>query len=92
MPPVIKKAYNSIHVFPNPASTFTTFEWKLPLMEHQAVLSVLDVNGKIILNQPIRTKEGQWMWDTRNMASGVYFYEIKDDTGRLSSGKVVIKN
>lgn len=61
-------------------------------MEHQAVLSVLDVNGKIILNQPIRTKEGQWMWDTRNMASGVYFYEIKDDTGRLSSGKVVIKN
>lgn len=89
---IIKKEYNQIHVFPNPASTYTTFDWTLPLFQNNAVLTISDVTGKIIVQHNITTTAGQWLWDTRNIASGVYFYEIKDQTGQLSSGKVIIQN
>ncbi|MCP4180813.1 MAG: T9SS type A sorting domain-containing protein, partial [bacterium] len=55
-------------------------------------LIITDVNGKSIEQKTITTKQGQWIWDTRTIKKGIYFYEIKTDNKRLGNGKIVINN
>ncbi|MCP4180981.1 MAG: T9SS type A sorting domain-containing protein [bacterium] len=80
-----------IKVFPNPAKDYVTFVWEL-LLEHNAKLIITDVNGKTITERTIAAKQGQWVWDTRTIKKGIYFYEIKTDNERLGNGKIVINN
>ena len=89
---VINAAYNKITATPNPADVYVAFTWELPLLESDAILIITDVNGKSIEQKTINTKNGQWIWDTRTIKKGIYFYEIKTDNERLGNGKIVINN
>ena len=89
---IIGEAYNDISIYPNPAGVYATINWKLPLLETNAVLSIKDFNGKTIIDKTISGKEGQWVWDTRDMAEGIYLYEVLDGDKQLKSGKIVVKH
>ena len=80
----------SIQVLPNPAHEYASFIWDMKSYDKSSILYIYDQNGKIIVTQPIDTKQGQWVWDLRNTPSGVYVYTLKSDQLTLYSGKVIV--
>jgi hypothetical protein len=61
----------------------------LPEGETNAVITLTDVTGKTITNLTLNGRQGQKLWDTRNIESGVYIYTLKT-SGFSQSGKLVI--
>ena len=83
-------SYSFVEATPNPAKTWVAFDYKLPVFATEAVLRITDVTGKTITNFSLNAKQGQQVWDIRNIEKGVYLYTLK--TGSLSkSGKLIIK-
>ena len=87
---ILQSAYNKITVTPNPANVFVAFNYELPLLEDNAVIYITDAMGKTITQKSISSKKGQWVWDTRNINKGIYFYEIKSAAESFGNGKIVI--
>jgi hypothetical protein len=80
----------SIQAVPNPASTWVAFNFTLPVHVNEAVLQITDVHGKSITSFVINTKQGQQVWDIRDVKKGVYLYTLK--AGAMSkNGKLIIQ-
>ncbi len=75
---------------PNPAKIWTAFDYKLFSDESVGLITVSDINGKEITRFNISGKQGQEVWDTRNVKPGVYIYTISS-LGSTKSGKLVIQ-
>lgn len=69
-------------LFPNPATSNIQIEGP-KLVEHS--ISILDMQGKVILEESDLTKE----IDLQGKATGAYFYIIKDGNGHQQSGKII---
>jgi hypothetical protein len=52
-------------------------------------LSKTDEVGKLVYQTTLENKQGQYVWDTRNMSSGLYHYSLKTTHG-IKSGKVTV--
>ncbi|RLD61251.1 MAG: hypothetical protein DRJ05_03025 [Bacteroidetes bacterium] len=79
-----------VQASPNPANTWAAFNYKLPAHIGSAVLQVTDVNGRNIASFTFTAKQGQYVWDIRDVERGVYLYTLK--AGSLSkSGKLIIE-
>lgn len=87
---ILQSAYNKITVTPNPANVYVAFNYELPLLGDNAVIYITDAIGKTITQKSISSKKGQWVWDTRNINKGIYFYEIKTAAESYGNGKIVI--
>jgi hypothetical protein len=78
-----------ISVEPNPAKEWAVFNYSLPDSDADGVIKISDVSGKLITTLPINGKQGQKIWDTREIKSGVYFYTLHV-SGFNKSGKIVV--
>jgi hypothetical protein len=78
-----------ITVRPNPAREWTTFNYQLPDDISKGVIKITDVYGKLIETIIISGYQGQRIWDTRNIKSGIYYYTL-NISGLSKSGKIVI--
>jgi len=75
---------------PNPANTWVTFEYGLPVTANGAELIVSDMQGKLVVSFRLAGPQGQKVWDTRLVEKGIYVYTLK--AGGLSKqGKLVIQ-
>lgn len=99
---VLKSASISIDTFkqisginltiePNPARHWTAFNYVLPEKTSTGEIFISDVAGKVIETIAISGKQGQEIWDTRKIKSGIYFYTLKVN-GITETGKIVVKN
>jgi hypothetical protein len=79
-----------ITVKPNPAKDWAVFNYSLPDSGAEGVIKISDVSGKLITALPINGKQGQKIWDTREIKSGVYFYTLHV-SGFKKSGKIVVR-
>jgi hypothetical protein len=87
----LTQSLTDLKVYPNPATTFVTFEYKLPEYLSNAHLIITDVTGKVIHSITLSNFEGQYLWDSRQVKNGLYFYTLKDNDGKnIVSGKVSI--
>ena len=85
------KSETSVSVYPNPATTYVTFEYQMPQFVEKATLLITDIKGSIVKQQLITGYEGQYLWDTRKVENGIYLYVLKNNKGEtLTSGKVSI--
>jgi len=78
-------------VYPNPASSFLSFQLKL-VRESQIKISIIDIQGKTIL-QSIKTGlagQNQIKVNTSSLQSGIYTYNIKLNNKLLKSKKLII--
>jgi hypothetical protein len=75
---------------PNPADTWVAFDFKLPSYIERAVLTITDIEGRVITSFPIDAQDGQKIWDARKIESGAYFYALEAGSIR-KSGKLIIK-
>jgi hypothetical protein len=89
---ILNEAYNKVDVIPNPATVYASFIWNIPLLKSTAEIRIFDANAKIITQKTINTKQGQWVWDTRAIKNGVYYYEVLSENQQLSKGKIIINN
>lgn len=79
-----------VGVTPNPANTWVAFDYKLPKYASDAVLEITDLSGKAITAFKLNSKQGQYVWDIRDIEKGLYIYTLK--AGSLTkSGKLVIE-
>ena len=85
------KSSNAIlNVYPNPAATNVTVTFNA--ITNNTYISLLDLTGRTVLNQPINTAEGlsQKNLDVSNLKQGVYFLRITSGTN-TSTQKLIIK-
>jgi len=80
----------SVKVLPNPANTYASFIWDMKSYNQPAILQIFDQSGKEMVSKPIENQQGQWIWDLRDIPSGVYVFTLKSDQLVLFSGKVIV--
>jgi hypothetical protein len=54
-----------------------------------ALLEIRDAGGRLVYQATLENKLGQHIWDTRNIAQGLYHFALKTTNG-IKSGKVTI--
>jgi uncharacterized repeat protein (TIGR01451 family) len=76
-------------LYPNPINTTATLYFSNPdNSSHRLILT--DLAGRLV--QPMQVTSGnQFNIDRKNLAGGVYFYEVTGLEGRRAFGKVVIR-
>ena len=79
-----------IEATPNPANTWVAFDYKLPVYAGEAILQVSDIKGNWIVSFTLTSKQGQQVWDVRDIQKGAYLYILQ--VGNLrKSGKLIIE-
>ncbi len=76
--------------YPNPFNPTTTIEFSVKLAG-KTTLTVYSVTGQkvaTLLNKDVKAGSVKVTWDARNVASGVYFYELK--SGSFTSVKKML--
>ncbi|MDP2722652.1 MAG: T9SS type A sorting domain-containing protein [Bacteroidales bacterium] len=80
----------NISASPNPASIWVAFTYTLLSIYSTGSIQVTDVNGRLVATFEVNGKQGQQLWDTRSVGSGLYVYTL-NSSRFSSSGKVVVK-
>ena len=79
----------SISTFPNPANTWVTVNYTLPIGLTKAQMRLVNAYGVEVATYDLLGGEGQKVLDLRSLASGVYTYTAY--CGKFSQfGKLVI--
>jgi hypothetical protein len=76
-----------IRCFPNPAEKSVTFIYHLIKMDESSSIEISNINGQIEKIIPVNSYNGQVIWDTKLVSSGVYFYTLKSGKNR-KTGKL----
>jgi hypothetical protein len=86
----LTESLTNLKVYPNPATDYVTFEYKLPEYVEQSTVIITSITGKVIKEFDLKDITGQILWDTRTIENGIYFYALKRGDKTLTSGKVSI--
>lgn len=78
-------------VRPNPATTWATFDYTLPMEPRDAWISITDAQGRAIERLAVKQAQGQLLWDTRTMSPGLYHVELVADGKRMHAEKLIVK-
>jgi hypothetical protein len=70
---------NILTNYPNPFSGSTTIEYGIKgrLKAEPAEIRIYNVTGQLV--ETIEAKNGRAVWDASNLATGVYFYQLKTE-------------
>lgn len=80
-----------LQVFPNPAKSWTAFEYKLPYNDGDVSIIIYNSSGQIENTLPITDSQGQVIWDVRDSNPGVYFYILKLNNEQKSGNLIIVK-
>jgi hypothetical protein len=88
--PTVTKPELNFKLFPNPASDWVTIE--LPLDVAPVIVTITDLQGKLILNTTVNRPI--YIWETDQLPNGVYLINIKTEVGGYDLGteKVTIQH
>ena len=56
-------------------------------MQH---IAIMDNAGRVVVNKQLNTVENTSI-NIANLAKGVYFISVKEDTGKMKSSKLVVE-
>lgn len=79
-------------LYPNPASNWLSYSWKLPVNTTKSILLISDLNGKPLLNLELSQPIGLKALDIRTWKNGTYIYKYKSDGKHDVNGKFVINH
>jgi hypothetical protein len=88
----IPTVYNEVklgHAMPNPSTGLVSIPYNL---DHQlnGWIKVVDITGRIVIEQPLVQNQGLVEVDLSNYANGVYSYQLWTGNALLQSAKLVI--
>ena len=78
-----------IFASPNPANEWTAFHYTLPLGTNSLYIKIINMNGQTITTISVNRYRGQVIWDTRNIAPGVYCFTLINEK-YSKSGKITV--
>jgi hypothetical protein len=78
-----------VTVKPNPADTWTVFDYELSAGILSGTIIISNNQGQVIENLNVVGSKGQIIWDTRGITSGQYHYILKTSSGN-KSGTVIV--
>lgn len=79
----------TVSVSPNPARTWASVDYTLPIGNDYAQLAIFNIHGKNVATYRLQGNESQKVLDLRDLVPGVYTYTVS--CGKLSqTGKLVI--
>lgn len=84
-----KDSYNQLVIYPNPASNWVSFTYTLVGEKPVGVLEMRDAAGRSVHQAQLSQKQGEYVWDTRQLKVGTYFYSLKTG-GNVKTGKLII--
>jgi len=79
----------SITVDPNPARDWAAFDYSLPETADKGLIKISDASGNVVKVIEVTGTQGQYVWDTREVKPGVYFYTFLVN-GSGNTSKLVI--
>ena len=79
-----------VSAYPNPANDKVTFKYSVPDAQGKITLSVTSAIGARIAIITTTESNGQMVWETGNIAAGVYLYGLSDDNGLIATGRIII--
>ena len=86
----LNKAFGpEISAEPNPASTWAAFNYRMASDKSVGYIIITDLSGNKIQQFMVTGKQGQQVWDTRLVKTGMYFYTLISN-GLSKSGKIII--
>jgi len=65
--------------YPNPATNEVIIEYQLPDSAKNPVLLISDVNGNRILQKELDLEMNQFVWNSTDAKTGVYYYTLSFD-------------
>jgi hypothetical protein len=77
-------------IYPNPSSDFFKIEIKDNFFEKNFTFILNDASGKIILQKIIQITDNQFLIDIKNISSGIYFYQIRNEKTISKPKKIII--
>lgn len=82
----------ALQVYPNPARDHAQIDYILSSHPVQPLVYLVDMQGRIVdrVPQPDYTHQGQVIWDTSHLRTGLYFVVLEDAGRVLSRRKLVI--
>lgn len=80
-----------LSVEPNPAREWATFNYTLPETESKGVIKISDATGEMVKVIEVSGVQGQYVWDTREVKPGVYFYTFVVNGASITSKLVITK-
>ncbi len=81
---------NEVEVHPNPVKEYAIFAYSL--QNDNAQIVITDVTGKIIQRLNAYKARGEIVWDTHNIANGIYFYSVVIGDKSVATGKITVNN
>jgi hypothetical protein len=87
--PVIYSEIQLGHAIPNPSTGIVSIPYNL---NHQprGWIKVVDITGRVVIEQPLVQNQGLVEVDLSNYANGVYSYQLWAGANLLQSAKLVI--
>lgn len=78
-----------VNIFPNPATDYIYFGYTLPIRVHSAILTISDINGKLLKTLDLSGSSNENYLNTSDMPDGVYLYQLQAGMS-VANGKIVI--
>ena len=78
-----------LNVKPNPAMIYTSVDFTLPIGTEQAVLQLINAEGKIVYSQKVSGTQGQITLDVRSYKSGAYIFRLQASEYSLSESLII---
>ena len=82
---------NVVHVYPNPAKETITIAFDQPI-SGEGIIEIWSIIGGKLLSSTIPQTSLKQIVDVSSLTSGIYFYVIKVNGDKFSSGKLIILN
>lgn len=79
-----------LFAFPNPAKEEVSFRYKLKKGVEESLLTIHDLNGRLIAGLKLQGSEGTHRWETKGLASGIYYYKAEHTVGMSIPKKLVL--
>ena len=80
---------NEIQLFPNPSQGLTTLQFSNSRNEKHA-LTIYDTRGRVVLElENISGKAATF--ETKGWGNGLYFFILKNETGKIGQGKLIVE-
>lgn len=80
------------NVYPNPASEYAHFDYRLNDSRQQAKLSVINLLGKTLDEYSLNPNENKLSISTRQWDNGVYFYQLILDGKKVATKKLIVRH
>jgi len=82
---------STLHIYPNPASTFVALELDLAAEPKNAAIVIQDITGRVLKQLIVASKQQQLVLDSREFAPGTYNLVLNNQGTTLLTKNLVIR-